>query len=107
MSNFPTILYKCPGVHAGPLGKTFKTAQAADQSALDALIADGWHATLPAACGIVSAPVAVEPEPEADLLAPPTRDELEAKANELGIKFDGRTRDGKLATMIADALKVI
>jgi hypothetical protein len=36
--------------------------------------------------------------------AAPTRAELEAKATELGIKFDGRTRDKKLAQLIEDTL---
>ena len=36
--------------------------------------------------------------------APPTRAELEAKATELGIKFDGRTKDKKLGQLIQDKL---
>jgi pyridoxine/pyridoxamine 5'-phosphate oxidase len=36
--------------------------------------------------------------------APPTRTELEAKATELGIKFDGRTKDKKLGQLIQDRL---
>ena len=36
--------------------------------------------------------------------APPTREELEAKAIELGIKFDGRTKDKKLGQLIEDKL---
>ena len=36
--------------------------------------------------------------------APPTRAELEAKATELGIKFDGRTKDKKLGQLIQDRL---
>ena len=36
--------------------------------------------------------------------APPTREELEAKATELGIKFDGRTKDKKLGQLIQDKL---
>ena len=99
---FPTLVYRCPGEHFGLNGKTYKYAQAVDSAAFDALLADGWKATLPEACGLVSAPVEIEPE--ADLLAPPTRAELEAKATELGLKFDGRTRDGKMSAMIADAL---
>lgn len=47
-------------------------------------------------------PVA-EPETIADD-APPTRAELEAKATELGIRFDGRTRDKKLGQLIQDRL---
>lgn len=37
--------------------------------------------------------------------APPTREELEAKATELGIKFDKRTTDKRLLDKIAEALK--
>lgn len=37
--------------------------------------------------------------------APPTRDELERKAAELKIKFDGRTSDKKLSAAIEAALK--
>jgi hypothetical protein len=41
-------------------------------------------------------------EPEDDAL--PTREELEAKATELGIRFDGRTKDKKLGQLIQDRL---
>ena len=36
--------------------------------------------------------------------APPTREEMTIKARELGIKFDGRTSDKKLGSLIATAL---
>ena len=36
--------------------------------------------------------------------APPTREEMTIKALELGIKFDGRTSDKKLSSLIATAL---
>lgn len=44
----------------------------------------------------------VDTAPEDD--APPTREELEAKAKELGIRFDGRTGDKKLGQLIQDRL---
>lgn len=44
-----------------------------------------------------------EPEPM-DEDAGPTREELEAKATELGIRFDGRTKDKKLGQLIQDRL---
>ena len=48
---------------------------------------------------------APEPEPETiDEDALPTREELEAKATELGIRFDGRTKDKKLGQLIQDRL---
>ena len=37
-------------------------------------------------------------------MAEETREEMEAKASELGIKFDGRTTDAKLMDKIATAL---
>jgi hypothetical protein len=44
----------------------------------------------------------VDAAPEDD--AAPTRAELEAKATELGIRFDGRTKDKKLGQLIQDRL---
>jgi hypothetical protein len=41
---------------------------------------------------------------EAQDNAPPTRAELETKAKELGIRFDGRTTDRKLGQLIQDKL---
>lgn len=46
---------------------------------------------------------AIKPEPVIDNAAP-TRAELEAKATELGIRFDGRTKDKKLGQLIQDRL---
>jgi hypothetical protein len=47
----------------------------------------------------------VESESETvDDEAAPTREELEAKATELGIRFDGRTKDKKLGQLIQDRL---
>ena len=46
--------------------------------------------------------IAVQNAPQDD--APPTRDELQAKATDLGIPFNGRTTDKKLSGLIATAL---
>ena len=47
----------------------------------------------------------VDSEPESvEDEAAPTREELEAKATELGIRFDGRTKDKKLGQLIQDRL---
>lgn len=51
----------------------------------------------------VATEVEQEPEPINDD-AEPTRAELEAKATELGIRFDGRTKDKKLGQLIQDRL---
>jgi hypothetical protein len=56
-----------------------------------------------AAAQAAAQPVEAEqPVPEDD--AAPTRAELEAKATELGIRFDGRTKDKKLGQLIQDKL---
>ena len=47
---------------------------------------------------------AIEPDPIVESDAPPTREEMTIKARELGIKFDGRTSDKKLGSLIATAL---
>jgi hypothetical protein len=55
----------------------------------------------------VKAEPAPAPVPEPDPIdgdAGPTREELEAKATELGIRFDGRTKDKKLGQLIQDRL---
>lgn len=46
-----------------------------------------------------------DPDEVPDEQKPATRDELEAKAKELNIQFDGRTSDAGLAKRIEDALK--
>jgi hypothetical protein len=59
-------------------------------------LADGW--------GFVAHAEPAKPAEPADD-APPTRAELEAKATELGVKFDGRWGDKRLSDAIAAALK--
>jgi hypothetical protein len=93
---FPTIVYRCPGVHQCA-GGTYDYAAAKDQAAFDSLIGSGWAATLPEAQG-------EELEVKAEDEAPATREELEVKAEELGIKVDGRKSDATLAREIAEAL---
>ncbi len=95
--NFPALVYRTPGPHHGPLGKTYDSKGVNDAGALAAALADGWHKTMPEACGIVA-------EVPADD-APPTRAELEEQATSLGLRFDGRTPDARLARLIADAMQ--
>lgn len=57
----------------------------------DAALADGWFLTVPEALA-----------GKAEDNSVPTREELELKATELGIKFDGRTTDAKLGKLIAE-----
>lgn len=89
--SFPTIVYKCPGDHHRA-GGTYSYRGAEDSEALGKLLAEGWFATLPEAIDGKAA--------EAEDNAAPTRAELEAKATELGISFDGRTTDKRLGEKI-------
>jgi hypothetical protein len=100
---FPTFIYRCPGPHWGPHGTTYEAVDVADEAAFESALREGWFASLQeaaeTAAGIRDAQVPADDD------APPTRAEMEAKAIELGIKFDGRTTDARLLAKIIDALK--
>lgn len=83
---FPRLVYKSASVHS--------LVDDRDQFAL--MIKEGWFASVPEALSGVH-DVADESQP--------TRAELEQKANELELKFDGRTSDAKLAKLIESAIK--
>ncbi len=87
---FPRLVYKSAHSHL----------LVEDQAQFDAAIAEGWFETVPEA--LAGKPVQKVVETTAD--APPTREELEQKANDLDIKFDGRTPDKRLAEAIAAKL---
>lgn len=98
---FPTIVYRTPGTHHCA-GGTYDYLGAASIQDLDQLLEGGWFLTLPEAITGKHDEFrfdADEPETYA-----PTREELEAKATELGIKFDGRTTDKGLGEKIELAL---
>lgn len=88
---FPRLVYKLSGKHQRQ-GGTFDYFQVNDESEYKAAISGGWLNSLD------------ESEVESNDNLPPTREELETKAKELGLKFDGRTSDAKLNTMIETAL---
>lgn len=98
-----TMLYKCPGpheIHGGHFDYTIVDAD--EEGAIDAAKADGWFETTDEA---KAAADEAKAKREAELNAPPTRAELEAKANELGIKFNDKTSDKKLSDLIAASLE--
>jgi hypothetical protein len=97
---FPALVYRCPGTNPRP-GGTYSYRQIADDDELTEALADGWFATLPEA---IDGKSTQADEPVSDD-APPTREELEAKATELQIRFDGRTSDKALRDRIAAALE--
>jgi hypothetical protein len=98
-NEFPRMVYQAGGteeIHGGRFG----TLIVNDADELDAALADGWHLTTTEA-------KAAAAKPEARVLDdndPPTRDELKAKATELGLAFPGNVSNAKLAEMIDAAL---
>lgn len=95
---FPQLVYKCPGPYARQ-GGTYDHAVVNDADEHASHIGAGWFNTLPEAIEGKS----VAPAVPADDAAP-TRAEMEAKAKEIGIAFDGRTSDAKLLAKITEAL---
>lgn len=107
MTDFPTMVYRVPGLHRGPDGHTFDYCGIGDANALKVALADGWRETLTEAIGSVSAKVAVtemqEAKEAASDVSPIARDELEQTAKALGVSFNARTKDEVLIQRIAEA----
>lgn len=110
-NEFPRMVYQAGGteeIHGG----CFATKIVNDQDELDAALADGWHLTTPEATKAASSAGGKLETGNAgaaggegqDDNAPPTRDELKAKATELGLTFPGNISNAKLAEMIDAAL---
>jgi hypothetical protein len=102
MDQFPQMLYHMPGsepIHGGH----FATRIVKDEAERDAAIEEGWHETTPAAKEAHEAQQ--RGDVKVDDSKPPTRAELEQKATDLGIKFDGRTSAKKLTDLIAATLE--
>lgn len=90
-----TMLYKVPGAHQTNGNVTFDyvIVDADVPGEIEKAEAAGWRKSLPEAQAFTG-----------DFEGAPTREELEQKATELGLKFDGRTSDKRLAALIAEAL---
>lgn len=104
MDYYPLAMYRMPGRDVETDSGWCAYRVVADDAEREAALADGWHETAPDAAEALraaNAPAADFPPDD----APPTRDELEQKAAELGIKFDGRWGDKRLADAISAALK--
>ena len=97
---YPRMVYRSGGECALESGN-YSIKIVADADDLEASQADGWHLDQYAAKDAAEALTAKGD----DDTTPPTRAELEAKATELGVRFDGRISDKTLAARIADALK--
>ena len=96
------MVYKVPGKHVRPHG-TYDFAGVENAEELEAKLKDGWFPSLPEAIDSKQTTPVVETV-KVDDIAPPSRQELEEKATELGIKFDGRFSDKKISQLIEEAL---
>ena len=113
MTEFPALVYKAKGKHIRPYG-TYDYVGVNNAEELAEKLSEGWFESLEAAIEALKpkkfaeTPVSKPAEPVSSLVvddsAAPTRQELETKANELGIKFDGRYSDKRLTQLIDDAL---
>ena len=132
---FPALLFKSPGPYKRYGGGTYKTVGVCSEDELQSKLSQGWFTTKDQAIdaagdladGVpvkkprwaIKASIKRKPsqpfgwnkkpkvEEKVDTVddAPPTRLELETKAKELGIKFDGRTSDRKLGILIQEKLE--
>jgi hypothetical protein len=112
MDEYPRMLYRA-AAKAGPgtepvHGGHFSLLTVSDFDALSVAINDGWSLTTGEA---IAAQTKAKTDAEAalaakieDANAQPTRAELQQKADELGIKVDGRWSDRKLRDVISAAL---
>lgn len=87
---YPNLVYRKHGPHHCK-GGTYQFMQVRDDSELETAIAEGWFLSIEDALSGVNS-------------SAPTREEMEIKARELDLKFDGRTSDRKLMEMINAAL---
>ena len=106
MTEFPALVYKAKGKYVRPNG-TYDFTGVVDAEDLAKKLADGWYPSIEAAVE-AKKPILTNEKPASEPIvddnSPPTREELEAKAAELGIKVDGRHSDKKIAQLIDEAL---
>lgn len=110
MSDLPRMLYQANGSHEIH-GGMFDYLIVESEEELTVALANGWYMTtdnaraadsmLKMPHGAVELGTPVVPPDD----AAPTRAELERKAEELSIPFDGRTSNAKLSSKIAAALQ--
>jgi hypothetical protein len=98
---YPKHVFKSPGPYEWKR-RTYAVATINSDEELSQMLASGWHETRSDA---FNPPANVE-VPEVVEIGAPTRAELEQKARELNIKFDGRTTDKRLGILIAQALEL-
>lgn len=99
-----TMLYQHPGPHQIHGGR-FDYVVVPDEH-IEEKLAEGWHLTTDAAKAASDAATA-SAQATADDDAAPNRDELKAKAKELGLEFPANVPTSRLAEMVAHALKAV
>lgn len=105
MTDFPTILYKVPGPHRFPGFGGYDSIACADAAEFEKLKKDGWYLDRNDAVKALSASKAIDEVKEAkEAVETADRDAMEAKAKELGVSFNARTKDEVLAKRIAEAV---
>lgn len=111
MSDFPTIVYRCPGPHWGPPGTTYGSVGVNTADELAARLAEGYHCSIPEAAEAFLAAKAPKPVAQAPAVsvpannAPPTRDEMLEQAARIGLKTDKRWSDATLLANIEAHMK--
>lgn len=110
MSDFPTIVYRCPGPHWGPPGTTYGSVGVNNADELAARLAEGYHRSIPEAAEAFFAAKAPKPAAPAPIAtpadnAPPTRDEMLEQAARIGLKTDKRWSDATLLANIEAHMK--
>lgn len=123
---FEDIVYRCPGEHSLP-GGSYAYRGVKSEEELEKALSEGWFNTIGEAVEGKHLPkvdaekderekleaeqaekdrIAAEEKAKKDAEStPPTREEMEVKAKELGVKFDGRTSDEKLLERINEKLE--
>jgi hypothetical protein len=106
---FPRFVYLSPGnFRRGKSSYRYVSVNSLEEH--DAYLAQGWSTSADLAIDRANAPTpAPAPAPvPAPVVpednAPPTRAELETKAREIGLRFDGRTSDRTLLRRITQAI---
>jgi hypothetical protein len=115
----PTMVYRSPATKPHntcvdrKTGKTYEhkvvdgASEADEQSEVDQALESGWFGSPAEAIAASEIPVLTETVntsiPSDD--APPTRAELEEKANELGVVFDSKMKDKTLLKKIKQAIE--
>lgn len=92
---FPRFICRMPGTWKLESG-SFEVGTARTAEEYAAKLSEGWFGDQYEAKAAFEAAESDKNKPK-----PPSRAELEAKATELGLKFDGRTSDRKLAEMVS------